>query len=142
MGGRERQTHWHRDPAVDTRTHGQTHIYRHIHGDRTIREGDRHLMTPQQGGGRATKADTQTDGQMGRRLSPVSHWTYSEGSTSLAVGGKSPSKRGLGRVGWTDRWTEPHLPSRSPTTTPPSTSISPSLPAGFSLPPSLQTRAF
>jgi len=140
VGGRER------DPLAQrpSRRHKDTHTHTHTHGDRTIREKDRHLMTPQQGGGRATKADTQTDGQMGRRQNPGSHWTYSEGSTGLAVGGKSPSERGLGRVGWTDgqSFISPPDPSPPHHPPPPSLHLCVSLPAGLSLPSSLQTTAF
>ena len=70
MGGRERDPLAQRPSRRYTDTH--THTHTHTHGDRTVRERDRHLMAPQQGGGRATKADTQTDGQMGRRQSPES----------------------------------------------------------------------
>ena len=88
MGGRDRPT--------GTEIQPQTHVPTHTNTRRTIREREGHLMRPQQGGGVAAEADTQTLGQMDRRQSTGSHGTYSEGSTAQHWVGKAPAGEGWG----------------------------------------------
>lgn len=115
-----KETHWHRDPAADT---GHTYT----HGDRTVRERDRHLMTLARGG-KGSKTRAHTDGWTdGQKAEPWRPWTCSEEAQVWQSVVRAPSERGLGRVGWTDGW---RASSPSPDPPPPQHpphSIAPSL---------------